>query len=117
MKQYAEWTTDMDEIFSVFDKNLKAKVCTNGLSYTDYLKQLLFLMDNQELAYRMMEVMELGMQSEEAYENCRMDHMIIMFRFKLTFESKPIFSRLLSGEEVHRGNYIFAREIERSYVP
>lgn len=117
VKQYAEWTTDMDEIFSVFDKNLKAKVCTNGLSYTDYLKQLLFLMDNQELAYRMMEVMELGMQSEEAYENCRMDHMIIMFRFKLTFESKPIFSRLLSGEEVHRGNYIFAREIERSYVP
>lgn len=117
VKQYTEWTTNMDEIFSVFDKNLKAKVCANGLSYTDYLKQLLFLVDNQDLAYRMMEVMELGMQSDEVYENCRMDHMIIMFRFKLTFESKPVFSRLISVGEVYRGNYVFAKEIERSYVP
>ena len=117
VKQKTEWTTNMDEIFSVFDKNLKAKVCVNGLSYTDYLKQLLFLMDNQDLAYRMMEVMELGMQSDEAYENCRMDHMIVMFRFKLAYESKPVFSGLISVGDVYRGKYVFTKEIERSYVP
>lgn len=117
LKQNVEWTTNMDDIFSVFDKNVKAKVCANGLSYTDYLKQLLFLMDNQDLAYRMMEVMELGMQNYEEYENCRMDHMIIMLRLKLTFESKPVFSSLISVGDVYRGKYVFAKELERSYVP
>lgn len=117
VKQKTEWTTDMEEIFSVSDVNVRAKACADGLSYTDYLKQLIFMLDNQKMAYRMMEVMELGMQSCMEYKNCRMDHMIVMFRFKVAFESKPVFSDLITIGEVYSGKYIFEKEIERSYVP
>lgn len=117
VKQAAEWTTDIEGIFSVSDVNIRAKQCAEGLSYADYLKQLLFMMDNRKLAYRMMEVMELGMQSSAEYKNCRMDHMIVMFRFKASFESKPVFSELVTIGSAYRGKYIFEKEIERSYVP
>ena len=117
IKQESEWTLDLAEIHYVWDKDTKAKTCVDGLAYTDYLKQLLFLTDNQKLAYRMMEVMELGMQSQDEYANCRMDHMIVMSRFKVKFRSVPLFSELVSIGDAYRGNYIFSKETERSYVP
>lgn len=117
IKQKSEWTSDKEDLFVAFDKNAKAKKCEKGLSYTDYLKQLLFLTDNKKIAYRMMEVMEMGMQSQKDYENCRMDYMIAMLRFKVSFESEPVFSSLVSVGNVYRGKYIFTKELERSYVP
>lgn len=117
IKQESEWTSSKESLFAAFDKNAKAKKCESGLSYTDYLKQLLFLTDNKKIAYRMMEVMELGMQSQEEYKNCRMDYMIAMLRFQVNFESEPVFSSLVSLGNVYRGKYIFTKEIERSYVP
>lgn len=117
MKQGDEWSTSISGIFSVMDTSLKAKECARGLDYTEYLKLVLFLVDNQNLAYRMMEVMELGMQSQKEYENCRMDHMIVMLRLKVAFESSPVFSSMVSVGDVYRENYVFKKEIERSYVP
>ena len=117
LKQESEWTLDLSEIFRARNKDEKAKMCTGGLGYTDYLKQLLFLTGNQKLAYRMMEVMELGMQGQKEYENCRMDHMIVMLRFKVRWKGMPVFSELITVGEVYRGNYIFSKEIERSYIP
>ena len=117
VKREAEWTIALDELHHIWDKETKAKKCESGLSYTDYLKQLLFLADNQTLAYRMMEVMELGMRCREEYKNCRMDHMIVMLRCKVKFRGVPVFSEMSSIGSAYRGNYIFSKEIERSYVP
>lgn len=117
IKQEAEWTTEIKDILSVFDKSAEAKKCVKGFNYTDYLKQLLFLTDNQKLAYRMMEVMEIGLRGCEEYKNCRMDHMITALRFKIAFESRPLFSRLISVGRADWEKYIFRKEVERSYVP
>lgn len=117
IKQKEEWTTNSDQIFTVFDKQAKAKECKNGMDYTAYLKQLLFLMENKELAYRMMEVMEIGMRQQEAYANCRMDYMLVMQKFQVCFESRPVFSSLVSIGKPFAGTYRFKREIERSYLP
>jgi len=117
LKQESEWTLDLSEIFRAWNKDEKAKMCTGGFDYTDYLKQLLFLTGNQKLAYRMMEVMELGMRGQKEYENCRMDHMIAMLRFKVRWKGVPVFSELITVGEVYQGNYIFSKEIERSYIP
>lgn len=117
IKQATEWTTGIDDIFSALDKQIEARPCASGMNYTDYLKQLLFLTPNQKLSYRMMEVMEIGMQSRPEYMNCRMDHMIVMLRLKAAFESRPVFSALVSIGDVYDGDYIFKKEIERSYVP
>ena len=117
IKNEEEWTTNLSEILAVFDKATKARPCENGLGYTDYLKQLLCLTEKQQLAYRMMEVMEMGMRSREVFANSQMDHMLVMLRCKLNFESKPLFSSLVSLGDVYRGNYYFVNEVERSYVP
>ena len=117
VKQEAEWTIALDELHCIWDKGIKAKKCESGLDYTDYLKQLLFWVDNQALAYRMMEVMEFGMRCREEYKNCRMDHMIVMLRYKVKFRGVPVFSEMLLIGSAYRVNYIFSKEIERSYVP
>jgi len=62
-------------------------------------------------------VMEMSMRSREMYANSRMDHMLVMLRCKLVFESKPLFSSLISEGKKYMGNYQFEKEVERSYVP
>ena len=117
IKQQSEWTTDLSGIFSSFDNSVKAKPCEKGLEYADYIKQLICFMDKKSLAYRMMEVMEMSMKSREIYANSRMDHMLVMLRCKMVFESKPLFSSLVSEGNAYRGNYRFTKKVERSYVP
>jgi len=117
LKQTSEWTLELNDIFRVWDTDVKAKMCSDGLDYTGYLKQLLFMTGNQTLAYRMLEVMELGMHRQSEYENCRMDQMIVMLRFKVKFISKPVFSELVTVGETYRGGYVFSKVIERSYIP
>ena len=117
VKQPDEWTSELSNMFSVFDTSTKAKCCENGLSYEDYLKQLIYLMEKHTLAYRMMEVMELTMTSRDAYVNSRMDHMLVMLRCKVGFESRPLFSSLVAEGKAFLGKYQFIKKVERSYVP
>ena len=117
IKQEREWTTELTNLLAVFDKEAKAKMCEKGLGYVDYLKQVLFTMDNQKLAYRMMEVMEIGLRQVKEYENCRMDHMIVALQYKVKFRSQPVFSSLVSIGEKYEGNYYFSKNLKRSYIP
>ena len=117
IKQEREWTTELTNLLAVFDKEAKAKMCEKGFGYVDYLKQVLFTMDNQKLAYRMMEVMEIGLRQVKEYENCRMDHMIVALQYKVKFRSQPVFSSLVSIGEKYEGNYYFSKNLKRSYVP
>ncbi len=117
IKQEGEWTTEVTNLFAVFDKNAKAKVCENGLSYRDYLKKLLFMTSSEELAYRMMEVMEMGMQSQSEYLNCRMDHMLVALNYQIQFECKTLFSSLIPSQNAYKGKMFFKKEVQRSYIP
>ena len=117
IKNEGEWTTELTNLLAVFDKATKAKTCEKGLGYGDYLKQVLFTMDYQKLAYRMMEVMEIGLRQVSEYENCRMDHMIVALEYKIKFRSQSVFSSLVSIGEQYEGNYYFSKNVKRSYVP
>lgn len=117
LKKEREWTTELTNLLAVFNKEEKAKVCEKGLNYVDYLKQILFSINNQKLAYRMMEVMEMGLRQIDEYENCRMDHMLVSLECKIRFRSQPVFSSLVSVGEKYEGNYYFSKKVKRSYVP
>lgn len=117
LKKEREWTTELTNLLAVFNKEEKAKVCEKGLNYVDYLKQILFSINNQKLAYRMMEVMEMGLRQVNEYENCRMDHMLVSLECKIRFRSQPVFSSLVSVGEKYEGNYYFSKKVKRSYVP
>ena len=117
IKNQSEWTTDISNLQRVFDVNAKAKECEKGLDYTDYLKQLLFTVENQKMAYRMMEVMEMGLRKQENCENARMDSMVAIMRFKVSLESKPLFSTLAWAVDTEGGKFVFSKAAERSYIP
>jgi len=117
IKQGSEWTTEIANLLVLLDEDARAKTCEEGLSYVDYLKQILFLQGSQRLAYRMMEVMEIGMQQMEEYRNCKMNQMLIALRYKIQMQGEPIFSSLIAIGEVYDGKYYFSKEVERSYIP
>ena len=117
IKKKEEWTSDVGNILESFSKTAKANSCTKGLCYSDYLKLLLFMLDDETLAYRMMEVMEIGMQSQKEYQNCRIDHMIMEVKYKIQFDAKPIFSSGSILREFYTESYSFLKEVSRSYIP
>ena len=77
IKNDDEWSTNVGSIIESFQHTAKAKECENGLSYQEYLKQILFFMGNQKLAYRIMNVMEQNLRQQEMYQECCMDAMIV----------------------------------------
>lgn len=117
VKKEYEWTTDVSNILSSFGASAKAKKCESGLSYVDYLKQLLFFMQNETIAYRMMEVMEESLKSKTEYQNCRMDQMIAAIKYQLQFESEPLFYSLSLLGTPYKEKFCFIKEAERSYIP
>lgn len=43
VKSKEQWTTDLSHLLQSFQSQTRAKECSNGLKYQDYLKQILFL--------------------------------------------------------------------------
>lgn len=94
IKNKEQWTVNTDNLLDSFQSSAKAKNCTNGLTYQDYLKQLLFLMKTKDLAYRMMDVMEQNIRLTEGFGNFRMDYMISDMTYSMQYEAKPQFLSL-----------------------
>ncbi len=92
IKSKDQWTVQVGNLLESFQSTSKAKNCTNGLSYQSYLKQFLFVMKDQELAYRMMDIMEQNIRLVSTYKNCRMDHMICQVTYRMEYGADPLFS-------------------------
>lgn len=117
LKEDEEWTTDAAGMIESFQKNAKAKECEEGLTYQEYLKQILFFMGNQKLAYRMLNVMEQNLRQQAGYSNCHMDDMILEIHYQIDYKAEPLFSRLVTIGNGYNGQYRLATEMEFSYVP
>lgn len=94
LKNKKQWTTDISNLVQSFQSTSKAKDCDNGLSYTDYLKLMLWMLPEKELAYRMMDIMECNIKCIPAYRNCRMDHMICRMEYAMEYEATAFFCKL-----------------------
>lgn len=117
MKKDDEWTLDILNLFSVFQTTTKAKVCENGMCYKEYLKLLLFTEQQESMACRMMEAMEMSIQKHSDYENCKMDQMYLAIKYRFGFESDPLFFSLITIGEPSESGFLFCKEVLRSYVP
>lgn len=117
VKQESEWTTDVANIITAFSANAKAKNCEGGWKYADYLKMLLFFSKDETLAFRMMEAMELSLQSYADYQNCKMNQMLVAMKCKICFESEPVFFSLVTVGDYSLGTFGFEKNVKRSYIP
>ena len=117
IKNEKEWTTNVNNLAESFREHATAKKCESGLLYSEYLLQMIFFVGNEKLAYRMMEVMEAHLKNHEAYGNCRMDHMIVMFRCTISYCAEPVFYHLSVIGRKYRSRYYFKKEYEFSFFP
>lgn len=117
VKSKEQWTTDLAHLLQSFQSQTRAKECSNGLKYQDYLKQILFFAKDGTLSCRMLNVMEQDLIQNEEYKDCRMDHMIVCFRCEVEFAAEPLFSRLSFINSEKLKQYSFRRENQINYIP
>lgn len=117
IKSAGQWTTDIFHLTQSFQMTSRAKECENGLTYEEYLKQMLFFVKDEKLAYRMLDMMEQGLRTTELYKNCRMDHMIVSFDCKIIFSAEPLFSSMSFIGTGLLKQFCFEKEKSFSYIP
>ena len=117
VKSKEQWTTDLSHLLQSFQSQTRAKECSNGLKYQDYLKQILFFAKDGTLSCRMLNVMEQDLIQNEEYKDCRMDHMIVCFRCEVEFAAEPLFPRLSFINSEKLKQYSFRRENQINYIP
>ena len=110
VKSKEQWTTDLAHLLQSFQSQTRAKECSNGLKYQDYLKQILFFAKDGTLSCRMLNVMEQDLIQNE-------DHMIVCFRCEVEFAAEPLFSRLSFTNSEKLKQYSFRRENQINYIP
>lgn len=115
IKSNGQWTVDTGNLLESFQSTSKAKNCTNGYTYGQYIKQLLFLEQDKKLAYRMMDIMEQNARLDAQYANCRMDYMLSRFSCAFEFESEPLFFNLITIGTKDIGNLRFTKSKRFSY--
>lgn len=117
VKSKEQWTTDLSHLLQSFQNQTRAKECSNGQKYEDYLKQILFFEDDKTFAYRMLNVMEQNLMQKEEYRDCKMDHMIVCLQSEVEFAAEPLFSELsfIGSEKLKQ--YSFRRENQINYIP
>lgn len=117
VKSKEQWTTDLSHLLQSFQNQTRAKECSNGQKYEDYLKQILFFENDKTFAYRMLNVMEQNLMQKEEYRDCKMDHMIVCLQSEVEFGAEPLFSKLsfIGSEKLKQ--YSFRRENQINYIP
>lgn len=116
VKSANQWTVDTENLLESFQKTSKAKNCSNGWNYSEYLKFLLYAKSQKVLAMRMMDVMEQNLRQMERYQNCRMDHMITALEIQTEYRAVPLFSRLVTVGKLKTKNYYFKKSTKFSYI-
>ena len=115
IKSSAQWTTDLLHLTEALKKEGKAKECTNGFSYQEYLKMLLYQMEENKFAYRMLDIMEQNLMRTEGEQKVRMDHMIVSFKCKMQYAAEPLFSTMSVLKIKDINSYLFYKEKKFTY--
>ena len=94
IKNAGQWTTTLGNLSAAFESDSHAAGCPDGLSYQDYLKAFLFVMNQKHLTYRMMGIMEQNVRFLQNQNDFRMDYVIGRMDYEVIYQAEPLFSRL-----------------------
>ena len=99
LKNSGNWNTSLEGV-----KNFKKEVGTagikqkEGLSYQDYLRVLLFLSDDSQKDYRMMDLIEENIRQQEG-KGFSLDNCVSYMEVRLKFIAEPLFFKVGSGNK------------------
>lgn len=91
MKSDSTWTTELLGMTTMLTGKAKAKSCSTGVSYKNYLGMLLFFKSEKAMAYRAMDVQEATVRQTQGYENFRMDNSICEMSIDVTYKYHGLF--------------------------
>lgn len=86
LKDEASWHFDLDSILESVDMQLENE-SQKGITYTDYLRILLYLTDTEKITFRFMDLMEMDIRQTKGNEAFRIDGCIDNIEALLFFES------------------------------
>lgn len=87
IKRTDQWASDLTDCRKTVESGTKADEDGEGLTYTQYLQMMLFLLSQETLNYRCMDLMERNL-------NIRMDHMVQAVESEFFYEAEPLFWNL-----------------------
>lgn len=115
VKTSKEWTLDVKNMLGSFQESKKAKESKNGVTYQEYLAQLLFAQNKREVSYRAMDLIEKNIQQESGYENLKMEHMIVKAKLSYEWDAEAIFWNLMVLDGTEKFSYSFLHKVQFSY--
>lgn len=96
VKNVQEWTSDLDSIQTLIEKNASAKEAKNGLDYNEHLRILLLGMQEKKYRVRSIDLIEKNIRQTENNENFCFDHCVSRIQYQTTWEIPIVFLRLFS---------------------
>lgn len=91
LKSNMTWTLDVDYISSIGKGYAKAKNCSNGLGYKDYVGILLLFQEEEQLAKRAMDVQEQTLRKRYEEEGIYLEDWIFDVNVQVSYGYNPVF--------------------------
>lgn len=116
IKTSEQWTSDIWGLSSSTGGFVKAKKCSSGLDYSQYLQNLLFLQNSKTSSYRAMDLQENVIRQVEGYEDFRMDQIIIAAEVEAGYEMESMFLSNITIGNVSLQPFSLERSCSYSYL-
>lgn len=115
VKSAADWNCSLMAVPAAITGKARAKNSETGLSYSSFLRILMFFNSDETLAERAMDLAEITVRNTEGYENFRMDNCIRDVKVTMCYEYKQIFMSFVSLVKGFDGSYKISKSVKYSY--
>lgn len=116
IKTSQQWTSDIWGLSDSVGGYAKAKHCSYGMDYSQYLQNLLFFQEGGKTAYRAMDLQEIAINQIEGYEDFRMDQAVISLEVEAAYEMESLFLSNITIGNVKSEPFYMESICEYSYL-
>lgn len=115
VKSAADWTSDLLQLGQYLPVSCVAKEKDGGMSYEDYLRGMLSVMETKKLGLRSCDVIERELQLREECPELSVDRMISGMSVVCNYQGQTLFGQFVTLSDGVFPSYSFTREAEMDY--
>ena len=116
VKSTEEWTSELSQIATCLDTNVKAKECDTGITYKGYLFALFSIESQKKMAYRGLDLIEESLRQNEDYAYTKVDHCLVESCITTKMDASPLFMSFIPLYENNISGYEFITRRKISYL-